>query len=298
MAFCTNCGEKLLGNALFCTNCGAPVGGKTPVSEPIEKKAEEQPEDSFGGEMPDMEAAVLESAEVFGPDREAQTEPVTEVPEAETTNPSEIVPEKLSETETANPSGIVTEKSSETEMKNPSEVITGKLPETGTEVPWETATEKSVQKPAEDTYVRQERPADIEAAPEPRQTHTAPRREPVHTIPEPVIPDPARNLTDQPFEPAYAPLSPAVEPITTGGFVGIFLLLSVPVLNLILLIIWACGGCRKVNKRNFARAVLIILLVGLIVAAVIVGVAFLVLGPDRIFDLIYQISSGIAQVFK
>ena len=38
------------------------------------------------------------------------------------------------------------------------------------------------------------------------------------------------------------------EPITTGGYIGIFLLMLLPLINLILLIIWACGGCQKVNK--------------------------------------------------
>ena len=33
-------------------------------------------------------------------------------------------------------------------------------------------------------------------------------------------------------------------------------------INLILLIIWACGGCQKVNKANFARAMLIMMIIG------------------------------------
>lgn len=52
------------------------------------------------------------------------------------------------------------------------------------------------------------------------------------------------------------------EPITTGGYIGIFLLMLLPLINLILLIIWACGGCQKVNKANFARAMLIMMIIG------------------------------------
>lgn len=52
------------------------------------------------------------------------------------------------------------------------------------------------------------------------------------------------------------------EPITTGGYIGIFLLMLLPLINLILLIIWPCGGCQKVNKANFARAMLIMMIIG------------------------------------
>jgi len=53
-------------------------------------------------------------------------------------------------------------------------------------------------------------------------------------------------------------------PITTGGFIGIALLMAIPVIGLIFTIVWACGGCRKINKRNFARASLILLVIGLV----------------------------------
>lgn len=58
------------------------------------------------------------------------------------------------------------------------------------------------------------------------------------------------------------------EPITTGGYIGSMLLMSVPVLGWIITIIWACGGCRKINKRNLARAMLIFLVVALILGVI------------------------------
>ena len=63
------------------------------------------------------------------------------------------------------------------------------------------------------------------------------------------------------------------EPITTGGFIGIMLLLCIPVIGLILLIVWACGGCRKLSKRSFARATLIL---GVIMAVLglVIGLVF------------------------
>ena len=59
------------------------------------------------------------------------------------------------------------------------------------------------------------------------------------------------------------------EPITTGGFIGITLLMCIPVIGFILMIVWACGGCRKINKRNLARATLIMAVIGLVVSLVL-----------------------------
>ncbi len=53
------------------------------------------------------------------------------------------------------------------------------------------------------------------------------------------------------------------EPISTGGYIGIFLLMMIPLVNLICLIVWACGGCKKVNKRNLSRAMLVLMLIGI-----------------------------------
>ncbi len=63
------------------------------------------------------------------------------------------------------------------------------------------------------------------------------------------------------------------EPITTKGYIGITLLMAIPVVGIILAIIWACGGCRKINKRNFARAMLIMMVIALIVSLIIGAIA-------------------------
>ncbi len=60
--------------------------------------------------------------------------------------------------------------------------------------------------------------------------------------------------------------------ISTKGYVGINLLMAIPGIGLILTIIWACGGCRKYAKRNYARAALICMAIGvlLLIAAALV----------------------------
>lgn len=100
------------------------------------------------------------------------------------------------------------------------------------------------------------------------------------------IPQPAPQLTPQPApravpqptpQPVPQPvpeedLDPApgrksqYAPISTAGFLGIFLLLLVPVLNIVLLFLWASGHCRKRTKQNFARALLILILIIVVLA--------------------------------
>ena len=65
------------------------------------------------------------------------------------------------------------------------------------------------------------------------------------------------------------PAGSKYELITTGGFIGIMLLMCIPVIGIILTIVWACGGCRKLQKRNLARASLIMMAVALVISLVL-----------------------------
>lgn len=102
----------------------------------------------------------------------------------------------------------------------------------------------------------------------------------------PVVPPMQQQAAQQPIQqpitvqqpiqqPLYAPPAAAPvykeEPISTGGYIGIFLLLMIPIVNLICLLIWACGGCSKRNKTNLSRA----LLVWMLISAVLGGLIFL-----------------------
>jgi len=56
--------------------------------------------------------------------------------------------------------------------------------------------------------------------------------------------------------------------IGTWGWFGIFLLLSIPLVNLIFLICWSFGGAKKQVKQSFARATLIYMLLTAILSVV------------------------------
>lgn len=116
-------------------------------------------------------------------------------------------------------------------------------------------------------------PAAEAAAPQsaaPAQT-AAPQAAPVYNAPVHTPPSQAA--------PAYAaPIQPPApdgkyELISTGGLIGIMLLMCIPILGQLLMIVWACGGCRKLQKRYLARASLILTLVGLLIS-LLLGFAF------------------------
>ena len=59
-------------------------------------------------------------------------------------------------------------------------------------------------------------------------------------------------------------------PISMWGYLGYQILFSIPVVGIILLIVYAVGGTKNVNVRNFARSYFCYLII-MIVLAVIIG---------------------------
>lgn len=56
------------------------------------------------------------------------------------------------------------------------------------------------------------------------------------------------------------------EPITLGGYMFMFLILCIPIVNLVVLLLWAFGKNGNVNRRNFSRAALIYLAIGIVLS--------------------------------
>ena len=75
---------------------------------------------------------------------------------------------------------------------------------------------------------------------------------------------------NQPQHPPVAPQSPVM---STGQFLGTLLLMMIPIAGFILTIVWACGGTDNLNRRNLARAKLILIAIG-IVLCILLSVLF------------------------
>ena len=106
-------------------------------------------------------------------------------------------------------------------------------------------------------------------SPPPPQSAPQPQAAPVYaqaataTMPPPAYQPAAAYGGDVP-----PPKGSKYEPITTGGYIGIMLLMCIPIVGQILMIIWAFAA-RKVNKRSLARASLIMMVVMLIISFLI-----------------------------
>jgi len=61
------------------------------------------------------------------------------------------------------------------------------------------------------------------------------------------------------------------EILTVGDYIGIMLLMIIPAINIIMLLSWAFSRNVNPNRRNYARAMLIVSLIG-ILALILLGV--------------------------
>jgi heme/copper-type cytochrome/quinol oxidase subunit 2 len=76
-----------------------------------------------------------------------------------------------------------------------------------------------------------------------------------------------------PAQPAYAtspqhtyvPTQYGVEPLGVGSYIVMFIVMAIPLLNIIMLFVWSFGRSVNQNKKNFARAILILCVVGIVI---------------------------------
>ena len=66
------------------------------------------------------------------------------------------------------------------------------------------------------------------------------------------------------------------KPISMWGYFGYQILFAIPIVGLICLIIFACGGTKNVNLKNFARSYFctVILFVIILIVLSVLGVSY------------------------
>ena len=74
-------------------------------------------------------------------------------------------------------------------------------------------------------------------------------------------------------------------PLGIGQYMGMFILMLIPLVNIIMIFTWAFGGSVNLNKKNMARAILIM---ALILIALCIAASFLL--RPLINDLISEFS--------
>lgn len=72
--------------------------------------------------------------------------------------------------------------------------------------------------------------------------------------------------TPPPYGAGYnaAPAAPKSNVMSTWAYVGSILLMAIPLAGFIIALVWAFGGTDNLNRRNLARATLIIMLIGIV----------------------------------
>ncbi len=114
----------------------------------------------------------------------------------------------------------------------------------------------------------QPQPQPQQAYAPPQHTYAPPQAQPQPVYQQPVYAQPAPVYAQPQKEQAPGSDSP-YGLISTWGYIGIMLLLCIPVIGFILMIVWACGGCKKLQKRNFCRAMLIVMAVMLVLSLIL-----------------------------
>ena len=77
----------------------------------------------------------------------------------------------------------------------------------------------------------------------------------------------ASGQTYVPQPPAYSG-QPGSEPLRVGQYIGMLLLMFVPILSVILLFMWSFGSSVNLNKKYFARAILIVSAIGIVLSII------------------------------
>tara|TARA_B100001250_G_C19734960_1_gene760341 strand:- start:97 stop:318 length:222 start_codon:yes stop_codon:yes gene_type:complete len=65
--------------------------------------------------------------------------------------------------------------------------------------------------------------------------------------------------------------------VSVGNWIVVFILMCIPLVNLIMLCVWAFGSGAPESQSNFAKAYLLLMVIGivLIVLMMLLGVGFL-----------------------
>lgn len=217
MAKCIKCGEELADGARFCMLCGARQ------DEAVPGPAEET--DAAVAAQADRVAELIESA------------PLAEEAAAAAENiPADSQPEAKAE-----PAPMTDEERSARLRQQPSlEDMAAKAP---------TPAAGFSARPNADPAPRPAEPSRPAAA-APRYAYPAYEGSARGSY-EPQVPAVPKEDPEKP------PVKSKWSIMSTWGTFGSMVLMGIPVIGLIFMIVWACGGCRKYAKRNLARAVLL-----------------------------------------
>lgn len=252
--FCTKCGSQLSEGSKFCTTCGAPA--------------------------PAMQSDLAANVNV----------PIVEDIVSTQVVPVQAPAEPIIEPDPNNPyTPSVPDYNFDASAVSSAPIQIDIKPEPEPVLNWQPAPTPVPQPMPAQTYntTPVQRPVPLQPAPQPAQRQQPPYQPPMQPQqrpPVPPIPQQNNNMDRPSPSGAYALMS-------VWDTVGSIILMGLPVIGLIISIIWAVGGCRKINRRNLARAFLLLMAIGLVLS-IIFTVIFGVLYADVITDVFESVFPG------
>lgn len=85
------------------------------------------------------------------------------------------------------------------------------------------------------------------------------------------------------------------EVLSMGDYLLMFIILAIPVVNFIVCILWIISGNSNPNKRNFAKAWMVIAVIGTILSGLLAFGAYQFLVMDHYVDIHEQIEYSIPE---
>jgi len=260
--FCTKCGGRITGEDKYCGNCGAPLSagpGQEGLNSVLVKELD-------SGDIVFFRPHEPEQADNGPPEQEPKPEGVisNEYDQSDTLSVSSGVPSP--DGEPAIEAAEVTE-ASETDSEDRFSPLPPleKLPVLESNCTNEL--QESYPFPPDVPVLEKLKQLDeMSLSQGNAQEKAEPVMEPDSGLEDEIDESVRRFLNDEPQP------NPKNDTITLFGWVGIIFLLLIPAVNVLLLIIWALGGCRKKQKARFARALLIV--IAIIALLIYVGHTF------------------------
>lgn len=92
----------------------------------------------------------------------------------------------------------------------------------------------------------------------------------------------AQSVQQPVQQPYYQPAQPVyqnnnvinTQPLSVGQYIVMFILMGIPLVGFILTLVWAFGSNVNTNKKNYARAVLILGIIAGILMVIFYGIIF------------------------
>jgi len=69
--------------------------------------------------------------------------------------------------------------------------------------------------------------------------------------------------------------------LSVGQYILTFIILAIPIVGIIMIFVWAFGSSANLNKRNFARAILIMWIIG-----IVLGIFFAITAASTLSSLL------------